>query len=1076
MLNAKRFGASVTRRGFLSRSLAAGAALGGAAMCRGRALPAVITTLRGIAAPRQDALGNPCAYSLAIGENQLPLGGYFPVGMAGGYGGDGGYALGFHRLTPMGFNNCQAAIVPYAWKNGQAVPAEQALSNRGLWLMCCWTAYTLATSLQTPHYPGAAGLPAAVGPDGKTPTNNSPPYHNDSPFNASLFSHRVRRYLADGDAACVEANLKGWDGQSDRISCWGIDNEWNVPLDYSPLAKAAFRRWLAHTYRDIKRLNAAWDRRYSGFGQVQPPWPGSAGTTVNHYSSFDLTSPLHVPYAAWLDWHAFQEQNYAAVIVERFRAIRGADHGKRPVISKTSDWTMEATTIAKGATVDWGLLGEEIRPVCGGLIGLDSYGGGDTACYRANYAFNCLRPLDRGGDYGVFLTETNAGGGVHAGGRFAETYWRLPANGLKAVNYFCLGGVGAAGDWDVYGFMSPVGELRGDMYYAGRWANMIHRTERLWTNARPASVAGAPAVAILLPHRDVMIAPNPPAGMWAPCINNRVDLFTWLRQQGYWVDVIPYQKLAPDFLAGYAALLLAGADHLTPSECAAIGAYVKSGGCVLADTAAGYFDEHHVACQGLDEVLGIRRPHVDLQEVLASRDKVTYDTSAGPIIGQGRVGARLTTAIRLYPEAAAAAADANSAWATLNHFGRGAALWLNTQVGTLSAPRAELVGGFLAGLLRRAGVEPAYRVAPADQGPLAHQLRVEQPYTDASGNCVVAVANYSANHIAPFQLELPLPAGPWSGAWWAPAETASLEKLPIRALGQGRYSLQFPGIQTAGVIYLLKTHAPLLGAMVISSAKARDGFTAMISPGKPFQTTVQLVNPAARPAGAGTLRLLTPRGWKVDGTPIATPPLGAHQQAKFTFTVTPPAEQLALQPEWLYPLVARWNDGVSDKAVCTVHVEMKLAPARVPRLLSDNPRPRGYPYVIKTGATSRRSATPGGMEASYDLKGVYEINQVKIVFNQVEQPQVHGSPLTGLTVLTSRDGKHFREVINDAIVRKKDMEGQWDKWLWFNSKLFRAQGRYVRINMRLRDGNVDISEIAIWGRAPLHGKQTESGR
>ena len=1044
------------------RFVAATAAVLGRVVFSGRAGPGAAAMAglggwaragRGRGADRRTTIG---AQSLCLGASQLPLAGYFPLGFV--LGENGVYEQGFERLIPLGFNESQTIIVPWAGGDSPAMPAA---SRSGLWLVCCWSAYVLGQIDLATFKTRWGRLPAAVDANGQ-------PAHSG----ASVFSRRTRRYLVDRDANCVAANLKGWSGQSDRVRCWGIDNEWNLPLDYSPVAKRAFRRWLAATYHSVAALNAAWGRHYSTFGQAEPPGPGP-GSTMYHYTSFDLASAWSPNYAAWLDWHAFQEASYAATVAERFSAIRAADPARRPVVSKNSDWTIEDTIVAKAAMVDLGLVAEKIRSASGGLMALDSYQTGEAACYLPNYVFHCIRPLSGAPGYGVFLSETNDG--APSGRAFARTYWRLPSNGLKAVNYFCLGGVGDTGDYAADGFVTPTGRMLPKLYYAARWANMIHRTERFWTEARPRPAV--PRVAILMPHRDVMIAPNPAWRdySWAPIppLNNRIAVFGWLREQGYWVDVIPYQKLHPGYLASYGALLLIGADHLTADECAAIADYVRSGGCVLADTAAGYFDEHHRVHRGLDEVLGVQRRGVDINKVLRSRSRVAFATRWGQVAGEGRVRASLTTAELLYPSSQADRASqadrvtAGTGRATRNRFGRGMGIWLNTQLGTLRSAVPAAPAMWLAELLRRAGVRPAYEVARFAHVPAvraARQLRLEQPYVNAAGSCVLTVANARAQALPALTVELPRLEESGGAVWWAPAETASLERLPVEPLGgpEHRCTIELPAVASAGVIYLLRNGPPLLGFTDFTTGQTgRDGATPLVSPGTAFRTAVQLVNPMASPLPAGTLRLAVPQGWQAEPCEITTALLPADQEARYGITITLSPETLNFRPEWLYPLVARWSTGASSgsppEAICTAHVQVRLSAAQVPRLLSDNPGWKNYRYRIRTGCARKLlvSRVHDTAVVLFDLKRVYEVNRIRI----------HSRAVLHFSVAASRDGRCFAQVDAGDVMHP---QGLWEAWLV--SRIFRAQGRYLRVTAKLRPGEkLDPAAVEVWGRTSTPG-------
>jgi len=110
---------------------------------------------------------------------------------------------------------------------------------------------------------------------------------------------------------------------------------------------------------------------------------------------------------------------------------------------------------------------------------MDAYGSGDLLCFESSYIYNCIRPSDRKPGYGVFMPETNSSHGP-GGWQFASTYWRMLGNGLKAANSFCQGGIGRTGHFAGHGLIAPSGEPRDKMFYAARWASMVHRTERFW--------------------------------------------------------------------------------------------------------------------------------------------------------------------------------------------------------------------------------------------------------------------------------------------------------------------------------------------------------------------------------------------------------------------------------------------------------------------------------------------------------------------------------------------------------------------------------------------------------------------
>lgn len=840
---------------------------------------------------------------------------------------------------------------------------------------------------------------------------------------------------------------------------WGLDNEWENCLDYSPWAKKQFHAWLKKVYGgDIQALDEAWGTAYKAFDQAEPP---NEDNCQSHPG-------------AWLDWHRFQGENFTDVYAKLYKVLHENDPHHRPVASKITQTTIERPIWAKRRPNIHALLAEKTRPYSGGLYGMDAYGSGDLLCYETNYVYNCIRPMDRRPGYGVFLPETNNHSGP--GWQWGATFWRLLSNGLKAVNFFCQGGIGRTGDFDTYGHVAPSGEPRGKMFYAARWAHMVHRTERLWTQSVPAP--DLPRVAILYPHRDALLADNPTRSVWAYGANNRLTVYTWLREQGYWVDVIPYTKLAPTYVDAYDALVLINAEHLSAEECTAVKDYVKAGGVLVADTRPGFYDEHHRERHGLDDCLGS-----EVGNLSSRATDIWFLTDGGVIRGDVLVSLKPKEAKVLFRT------TRGQTGVLTNQYGRGKVIHFATKLGFLrpEAPAPMLVSSWLGNLLKQAGVPPAYRVCTGSPADL-ESLRLEQPHVDAKGNCLLSIGNLSKQTVSPCVIEIALPDEGWTHAWWSPATDAGLQELALEQIGDGRYRIALPAVFSGALVYLLKDHAPLLGIpRIISERRSVDGYAPFLSPGKSFHVTVQLVNPVAKEASEGKLRLLSLRDWKVEPRSVVTPKLTAFGRAEFQFTVTPPAEHEKLNPDCLYPLVARWSDGEKDKAVCGTNVQLAVDRSLLPHLLSENTSYSDTsPWKIKTGATytylapdkSKRkdpcvgkhpaedALTNGAkgwwtsqaifskanlVDVLFDLKSDYEIIEVKLARGAPSYPE-------GFTVLTSSDGKTFTK---QASVSAKKQGWKENKWL--SGKLNHVPAQYVRIQVHMPGGGY-IDEIEIWGR------------
>lgn len=987
------------------------------------------------AGEQDDPLDHVSAYSLCL-SSEGPLPGYFPIGISGG---------SCHLLTHAGFNMSESQVCHYGWKDGQPMPPPVKQNQYGTgYFVNSWAAHTFYNSRETKHH---GTIPNGVSANGK----------EHGGMGICLFHPQVWKYLKDYNAALA----KRW-GQADPLArpilMWGLDNEWEGYLDYSKWAKDAFYAWLKKAYdNDIQALNAGWGTQYENFEQAEPP-----------VDEPHITRP-----GAWLDWHACQEENFTDLVAELYEAIWNNDPRHRPVALKTTQMTLAYPVYAKRKVNNHALLAEKTRQY-GGLHGIDIYGSGDTMSYKVNYIYNCVRFPDLRPGCGVFLPETNNHSGP--GWQWAATYWRALNNGLKAVDYFVAGGFGAKGDYDTYGFVSPIGKPRDKMFYAARWAHMVHRTETLWKESVPAQ--DIPRVAILHPRRDLLLADNPEHSCWAFPANNSRSVYIWLREQGYWVDIIPYTKLTPAYLKAYDALVLINAEHLKSGECRSIREYVKAGGVLVADTRPGFFDEHHRERHGLDECLGS-----EITGLSNNASDIWFLTDGGVIRGDFLVSLKPKRANVL------AHTTRHQIGVLMNQYGKGKVIHFATKLGLLrpETPAPLLVSNWLGALLKQNGVHPAYRVAQASSAGM-RALRIEQPYVDAKGNCVFTVGNLSKQTVPPTVMEMPLPAGPWTHAWWAPAEHDGLQELMIEPIGKGRYRVLFPSVLTAGAVYLLRDHAPILGiARIAGETTSVDGHTALLAPGKPFRVKVQMVNPVARTIPEGTLRFMAVRGWRVKPPTVPTPKLTSYGRAEFEFTVTAPGEHEKLKPDWLYPLVARWNDGKQDAAICSANVEVDVDRSRLPHLLSENANyPDAYPAKLDTGATytylapgkdtkwgdpctrnkhrTGNALTNGSggwgnyaifhranlVDVLFDLKAEYEVMQVKIAKCAQAYPR-------GFTVLTSRDGKNF---VEQASAPSKGREWQGN---WLACEPFRTPARYVRVQVRM-PGSGYIDEIEIWGR------------
>ena len=825
-----------------------------------------------------DPLQRADAYTLELDEAMRPSTDFFPLSILRDDGMKVLPRIGF-TFTDGGGHQCRE------FRLGKKCGYHARVSDRSPVFVSLWAAHTLAGSRQTRDYGLLKNSMDSTGkPHGRHLLN--------------LHDPATCRDVLDCERASVRKVIEV---NGDLVLMWHLDNEWELPVDYSPEARAAFAEFAKKEYHgDLAEFNRVWQADYRRFEDFIPPTAEEADRRPG----------------AWLDWRRFQEETYTDFIAQRFRNVSEADGGRRRVVFKGTQCTLEMPAVYKTRLNNHEMLADKTREYSKGWYGIDMYGNHDRNCYEYNYFYQCIRnssdPGDRSRNWGVFAAETNN----HTGPdwQFAGTFWRVLANGVKGFNFFTLGQKGAKGDWATFGFTrSTDGVRRGKFYYASRLGAMIHRTEAFWATAQPVS---AGAVAMLVPTRDVLLSEPAGVSRWDYSRNNRLNVYTHLREAGYRVDVLPYGKLNDAWLKQYAALVLVGADHLTREESAAVSRYVRLGGVLLADGQCGFFDELHREIRGLEEVLGVRMGEV-YKGIDVSPDDLWIDDGEGNSIRcDGKISGVVTTAEVL--NADAVANSLKVPMLTCNRFGKGMAFWINTRLGCMrSECEPHIVGNFLRRLLSRAGVKPQFR--PERETPY---LRVETPMTDASGNAAVVIANTIRKIHAPVTAEILLPDDGYREFYWAEAESTALKPFDgVERLGNGRYRICIPALRTAAVLYAQKIPVPMLGLEVLrdedAKSAATDRWTPLCRRGETIRVKVTGVN-----LPPGILRLRAFSDWKVDPAELRVS--GDGKAVEQVYTVTLPEQSPLYEPENPCPLLAEFTDAAGKRsALCNAIVAVE---------------------------------------------------------------------------------------------------------------------------------------------------------
>lgn len=825
-----------------------------------------------------DPLQKSNAYTLELDENMKPSSGFFPLSILRNDKMDVLPRIGY-TFTDGGGHQC------LEFRLGKPCTYHAKVTDRSPVFVSLWAAHTAAGSRRTKHY---GTLKNSMNPSGKS----------NGKHNLNLNDPNTCKYILDCERASVQKVIEV---NGDYVFMWHLDNEWELPMDYSPEARAAFVQFAKKLYgNDLAEFNKVWGADYKRFEDFTAPTLDEANARPG----------------AWLDWRRFQEEVYTDFMARRFRNVSETDKGRRRVIFKGTQCTLEMPAVYKTRLNNHEMLADKTREYSKGWYGMDMYGNTDRNCYENNYFYNCIRnpqnPDDRSRDWGVFSAETNN----HTGPdwQFAESFWRVLSNGVKGFDFFTLGRKGAKGDWATFGFTrSTDGVRRGKFYYASRLGSMIHRTENFWAKSWPASEG---AVAMLIPTRDVLLSEPAGASRWDYSQNNRLNVYTHLREAGYRVDVLPYGKLNDAYLGKYSALVLVGADHLTERETAAISRYVENGGVLFADGQCGFFDEHHREKRGLEQVLGIKMGKV-YKGIDVSPDDLWIDDGEGNSIRcDGKITGSVTTASLL--NADAVANSLKVPMLTRNSYKKGTAFWINTRLGCMrNEGEPHVVGSWLKRVLSSAGVEPQVRTERETP-----YLRVETPMTDASGNSITVIANTIQKVHAPVTAEILLPAADYSEFYWAEAESSSFRPFgDVENLKNGWYRIRIPEVRTAAVLYAWKKPVPMLGVEVLRSRNAKsaatDRWTPLCGKGETIRVKVTGAN-----LPQGKLRLRAFADWKVIPAEIGIS--GKDKLVEQVFTVTLPETSRLYEPENPCPLVAEAADGTGKRtAVCNAVVAVE---------------------------------------------------------------------------------------------------------------------------------------------------------
>jgi Beta-galactosidase trimerisation domain len=462
-----------------------------------------------------------------------------------------------------------------------------------------------------------------------------------------------------------------------------------VDFDFGPDSLANFRRWLRQRYGSLDALNRSWQSTHTSWDAVMPETTQEARRSG--------------VYPRWADHRTYMEVSFAhAYQVVRDAVVEGDPQG-RIALSGT-----QVTTAYNGC--DWWRLDRVIDDFL-------SYSGGNQWDFHRSFA----KPGARIG----FWT-----GYGRSGRPVQHEIWTAALSGVLFPNLF----------WS-YSVVNPdftfakSGRDMGATFQALRFeglGRLLMEAERVTDGIGiHYSLPSVHAAAILGYHESRNVDEDDAPGFPA----NRDGWAKGLTDLGLSYDFVAAPDLEVQGLDPKAlkAFVLPLSFAVSPAEVANLEKYVRAGGTLIADGAAGVMDDH-AAWQSaglLSSLFGITTPPSS-KRVYGTRVKGPVRlTAAGRASGLDESALAGLEALEadLKPEGATPLVRVGEAPALfVRRLGAGTAIYLNTLLDDYPKARSKGYAGsaqraVLAAVLAKAGVTPAVEVKEPGGAPLG-QTRI----------------------------------------------------------------------------------------------------------------------------------------------------------------------------------------------------------------------------------------------------------------------------------------------------------------------------------------------------------------
>ena len=700
----------------------------------------------------------------------------------------------------------------------------------------------------------------------------------------------------------------------DDIEFWRISGEAGGYLDYSPASQTAFREWLAAKHGTVARLNERWGSAYNSFEEIVPPKAPAEGM------------------ACWLEFRDFCGTVFAEVVGRQLPLIRRLDLKRRPCIGQNSNLDMLAPYFTAMRPMDW----EQYIQVA--LAG-EPFVGWDTYC--ADDYLGCEIDLLRSISAGRHLL--NQEWNIHAVDPriAARTFWTQVGKGVRGIYCFMFQEGTYHDSYPKWALLRNDLSPKGKLAAFADCAHEVHRLEPLLTRAE-ATYAVKP-VALYYSRLDLSLA-QPHLSLWANGADSPFHVYETLRGLGYAVRWITPRQILAGELEKVGAVVMVDCQYVPAEAAARLKAWVEAGGVVVGDRWPGAWNEYGRPQETLAPIFGVSADTpkkasagaLAVQEssqgygevTIAAVDPKSLAESVGEIWQQWdsrhpvarAVGDFMLSGFGLQRARCTAGEVIGMTFdgrpgVVLNEFGRGKCLHFAMMMGSVfesgaagyewdSTHSGRAFARILDEFLRYSGV--AHSSQARGNPRILSKLRVEAPLVTPDGNVLIGVASMNDAAVAPFPLEVALPANArrFGMVLVARGGGRQLERVMAQVKG-GRLCLQMPGFDTHATILALRHADPLVG---IAFGGAGRGPAGLIRPraGCELLAKATVYNPSPAALPAGTLRVAAPRGWFLKVSSVSVPAIPAWGEQKVAFRVRAPEIAAASR---LRPLVTRYQAG-----------------------------------------------------------------------------------------------------------------------------------------------------------------------